>query len=125
MNYRGVIIKESLEDKSILKGVKILSKKIANPGERVGWHMLKVEIPAKEILDFTTRLTKALKRYEPWYAHFYHEDPELDRMIVVFADKKFLTSKDNPERAVKYGLEIGILREQLDFKPNNVSKEEW
>lgn len=125
MNYRGVIIEESLEDKSVLDGIKILSKKIVNPGDRNEWHMLKVEVPAGKIHDFTKKLMQALKKHEPWYIHFYHEDPKKSQMIVVFAGKKFLTNKDDPKDAIKYGLGIGIPREQLVIKPNDVSKEEW
>lgn len=125
MNYRGIIIEQSLINKNILTNVKVLSKKIINERTTEVWNMLKVEIPEEKIEEFIKRLAKVIKPHEPWYAHFYHEDPRKTNMIVVFSKEIILITKNKPEKAVEYGLRIGIPLAQLDFKPNDILKETW
>ena len=100
MKYLGIIVKESLTDIEVLKGFEILSAKTVG-SENDPWNIVKVIGTKKQI----TLLKNYIKN--AWYAHFWNNK----EMIVVYKDKIIL---DNDE-AIKYGLSVGIPKEQLDF----------
>lgn len=125
MNYRGIIIEESLGDKSILDKCEILKTKVAEIDARTTWYMHKVQIAEENIHEFTKELIEKMDPNGRWYSHFYHEDPNKTQMIVTFYKKRFCESKDNFDRSVEYGLQEGIPQEQLDFVPRDVADEEW
>jgi|GEM_PF-299238 hypothetical protein len=108
--YKGTVIEESLEDKSILKEFKTLDMRVTteeNPADR--WHMYSVE--ASE--DVIEKLSEKLKPSK-WYCHFWNGTD----MIVVFKGKIFrFKYSDQAERnkAIEYGMSIGLPKEQLDF----------
>jgi len=108
--YKGTIIEESLKDNLILNEFKILGMSITkekNPADR--WHMYTVEGSEESI----EKLSKIL-RPSKWYAHFWSGTD----MIAVFKDKTFLFKyADQAERdkAIEYGISIGIPKKQLDF----------
>lgn len=108
--YRRIIIEESLKDNLILNEFMILGLSITkekNPANR--WHMYSVEA-----FDMTiSKLTKIIKN-QNWYAHFWNGV----KMIVVFSNKTFKFRMDDLEgrdKAVQYGILIGIPKKQLDF----------
>jgi len=107
--YKGIIVEESLEDNRILNDLEIVKIKITNeenPSER--WHLYTVKVSKQDI----EKLSKTIK--QKWYIHFWKGKD----VIVIFKDKKFEFNFDNKpawEPAVKYGLSLGIPKEQLDF----------
>lgn len=109
--YIGLVIKESLDDPSMLDDVTVLGNKVTDeqdPADR--WHMYTIEVTRPFFEKIATHI-KPLR----WYAHFYNEE----KMIVIFKDKIFeyahgdTTSHD---AVLQYGLALGIPHEQLDFK---------
>ncbi|HNZ85415.1 MAG TPA: hypothetical protein PKW38_03855 [Paludibacteraceae bacterium] len=125
MNYRGIVVEESLQDKSILDSCKILSTDVAEIDSRTIWHIHKVQILEEQIHGFTKAIADKTDPNGTWYSHFYHEDPDKTQMIVTFYKKIFLVSKNNCSKAIEYGLKQGVPAEQLDFQPRDVSKETW
>ncbi len=125
MNYRGIIVEESLQDKNILDDCKILSTDVEEIDSTTTWHIHKVQIPEEQILKFIETVAEKTDSNGTWYSHFYHEDPNKKQMIVTFYKKILLVSKDNCIEAVDYGLKQGIPAEQLDFQPRDISEETW
>jgi hypothetical protein len=78
MNYEGVIIEESLKDKSILKDIKVVSTKVEPITKEhktpwlKQWTLHTVSIPENEADNVAETLSKAL---EPnyWYADFKND----------------------------------------------------
>jgi len=123
MNYRLIVISNSLKDKSILTKYKILSETKFEAGMSGESPMYKMEIPEYEASHLSNFLKNNLKY--PYYAHLYHENPQNNTMIVVFAGKVFHTFKDNLQEAIAYGIRHGVTEEQMDIKPTNISEENW
>lgn len=109
--YKGAIVEESLEDRSVLENFDIIDTTVTddeNPNDR--WHINKVLADREQI----EKLSKFIKS-EKWYVHFWDEE---GNMIVVFRDKIFSFRKDDLDgrrEAVEYGLTVNIPEEQLDF----------
>jgi len=107
--YRGVIVEESLEDNRILNEVKIDAVRISrqeDPSDR--WHLYTVRVSDELIM----KLAENIK--DKWYMHFWKER----EVIAIFKKETFKFNYDDRatwEPAVKYGLSIGIPKEQLDF----------
>lgn len=110
MSYKGTIIEESLLDSRILNNFKITKIHISSEDkEEDKWHLYTLDIDDSQI-DMIMRQLKP----SGWYAHFWNEDS----IIAVFSNKKFIMSRSNKNTwndAIEYGLQIGIVREQLDF----------
>src|SRR6185369_14816146 len=120
-NFKGTIIEESLEDKSVLNKVKILSTKVEDVTERhqthwiKKWTLHKVEIDAKEVEAIAELISKSLdkERKHSWYADFKNEDLH----YVVYRDKVFKINRTNSKeyaQAREYGLALGIPPYQID-----------
>lgn len=109
--YRGAIIEESLEDKSILDLFSIIDTHVTDdvdPNDR--WHIHTVKTDKGLLI----KLSYVLKP-EKYYAHFWDDEKNI---IAIFRDKVFEFNYDKKEEwlpAVEYGVSVGIPREQLDF----------
>jgi len=78
-NYQGVIIEESLSDKSVLKEVNIISTEV----EKVTadhqtpwfsqWTLDTIEVEKNQASDLAEKLSKALDAEHGWYID-YHND---------------------------------------------------
>ena len=113
--YLGTVIKESLEDPSILDELDVLQEYIEeHPNEEFEeWHLCEIHIEPENMDSITQRLQSALR--SGWFTHFYRED----KLIVVFKDKIFHASRrdlSSQQEAIEHGLNQGIPKEQLDFK---------
>jgi len=122
-NYKGVIIEESLENKDILKDIKIISTKIEPVQEKhktpwvKQWTLHNVEIPENKANDVAEILSKALDNKHSWYTDFKNDTHH----YIIFRGKFFKVarnSKTEYAKAVKYGLTLGIPDYQLDFSPH-------
>lgn len=123
MNYRWIVIENSLKNKSIIDKYNVLSETKFGEDSNRESRMLKIEVPESE----ATHLAESLKDniIYPYYSHLYHEDPKKSQLIVVFSEKKFLLSKDDISRAVEYGLSHDVSKDEMDIKPIDVAQENW
>jgi glycine cleavage system regulatory protein len=124
MNFTGVIIEESLTDKSFLNDLKILKTETepVTPEHKTPWvsqwTMHDVEIQAEEAAGIANKISKALDHEHHWYADF-----KTDREhYVIYTDKVFhitdRSDKSQYDEATNYGISIGIPDYQVDFSPH-------
>lgn len=122
MNYDGVIIEESLSDKSILSEVKILKTKIEQVVEKhktpwvKQWTLHAVEIQEDKAQEVAEKLSLALDSEHPWYADFKNETTH----FIIFKGKIFRvdrTSKEQYDEVSNYGISLGIPSYQVNFHP--------
>jgi len=122
MNYQGVIIEESLENKDILKDVHIFGTKVEKVIEKhktpwiKQWTLHSVEIPENQADSVAEKVSKALDSEHSWYADFKNEFFH----YVIFRDKVFKVDRSKKEQyndVVKFGISLGIPDYQLDFSP--------
>lgn len=119
-DYHGIIVEESLRDRSLLDAVRVL-------GRRQGrdWGLLRVGVEAKRLPNVIQRLQRTLKVENgvPFYAHFYRPG----ELIVVFPDRLFRLTpqRDTWGPAVAYGRSVGVPLAQLDFEPHRVEDEDY
>ncbi|MDD2548213.1 MAG: hypothetical protein PHO04_01880 [Candidatus Pacebacteria bacterium] len=124
MNYKGIIIEESLENKDVLQDVKIISTEIEEVVEEhktpwiKQWTLHTVEIPENQVNKITEKISKALDSKHSWYADFKNKAHH----YIIFKDKVFCVNRKNKEQYNKvthYGISLGIPEYQLDFNPEN------
>ncbi len=112
MVWKGVIIEESLEDKSLLELVKIIKTKkttLENESERGFLTFYYIEVDDKD--KFVEKAIKAIKGQ--YYIHICQDGI----MIVIYKNKAFeFSSSTELNKARDYGLSIGIIKEQLSFE---------
>lgn len=122
MKYVGVIIEESLEDKSVLKDVKILSTRVEPIEEShqtpwlSQWTLHKVDISNDQAHDIAEKLSQSLdhKHGGSWYADYKNDKTH----YIIFLDKIFKidrTSAEQYQAATDYGISLGIPVYQVDF----------
>lgn len=118
--FKGTIIEESLEDKSILDRVKIISTKIEQVIERhrtpwiKQWTLHAVEVELDEAEEIALELSKSLDSKHSWYADYKNDDTH----YIIFRNKVFKIDRTKIEEyreATKYGISIGIPDYQVDF----------
>jgi len=121
-NFIGVIIEESLENREILKKVKIIKTKVEKVTEKhktpwiKQWTLHTVEIAENQADMVAKELCKSLDSQHAWYADFKNDNIH----FILFRDKIFKinrTHKEQYEEATKYGLSLGIPKYQVDFSP--------
>lgn len=121
MNYRGVIIEESLENKDILKDIEILSTKVEQVTEKhktphlKQWTLHTVEIPESRGEEVAGKLSGTLDiTHVNWYADFRNKQFH----YIIFRNKVFRVDRSKPEEykeVTKYGISLGIPEYQLTF----------
>lgn len=127
MNFKGTIIEESLEDKSVLKHVKILSTRVEPINKRhhtpllSQWTLHKVDIPEEQVKKIAEKISQALDREHggSWYADFKNDKIH----YIIFLDKIFKIDRTDAkmyQSATDYGLKLGIPSYQVDFLTNLV-----
>jgi hypothetical protein len=102
--YKGLIVKNSLKNFEILDKFKILKTEIDDD-----WELIWIETDKAGIKIISNNLNSP-----KWYADF----SDGAQGIVVFQNKVFeVNVNDEPSwaDAIKYGISIGIPKEQLDF----------
>lgn len=124
MNYKGIIIEESLENKDILKKVKILKTKVEKvTGEHQTpyleqWTLHTVEITENQAEEITKEISKSLdSAHSNWYADFKNDSYH----YIIFSNKVFKIDRSRKEqynKVTKYGVSLGIPDYQLDFSPD-------
>jgi len=123
MNYKGVIIEESLENKEILEELKILETKVESVTEEhktpwlKKWTLDTVEIPEGRAVIMAEKISRVLDPEHEWYADFKNENTH----FIVFRDKVFKVDRMDKEQyneVTEYGISLGIPDYQLDFSPD-------
>lgn len=127
MNFKGVIIAESLTNTSVLNDVTILDTNIEEVTTHhqtpwvEQWTLHTVEVPADKAQTVAARLSKALDHSHghAWYAD-YKTDIE---HYIIYTDKVFhidnRKSKQQYQPAKEYGVSLGIPEYQVDFAPTD------
>lgn len=121
--FKGTIIEESLENKSVLNKVKILSTKVENVMERhktpwiKQWTLHKVEIDPNQASDIAEMISKSLDKdhTHSWYADFKNDNIH----YIIYRDKVFRVNRSKQKEyaePTKYGLALGIPDYQIDFE---------
>ena len=122
MNYQGTIIEESLEDKSVLKRVQILSTKVERVEDEhktpwlLQWTLHKVEIPENKAKEVAEKISRVLDKEHSWYADFKNEKYH----YIIFREKVFKVEsgdKAQYDEVIKFAVSLGIPEYQLDFSP--------
>lgn len=125
MDYKGVIIEESLDDKAILKEIKVIDTKVEivtshhqTPWLK-RWKLDTVEIPEEKADSFAELISKSLDtKHSSWYADYKNDKYH----FIIYAGKIFKVDLSNPELykdAKAYGVSIGIPEYQVDFAPED------
>lgn len=127
MDYKGVIIEESLKDNTVLSSVDIVSTKVEPITKEhktpwlKQWTLHTVTIPADKADSVAEALSKSLAD-NYWYADFKNDR----KHYIIFPNKVFKIDRSKLEEyqaATDYGLILGIFDYQLDFAPNVVQWE--
>ena len=122
-DFKGTIIEESLENKNILKTLKITETKVEKVTEDhktpwiKQWTLHNIEIPEQEAENIALQLSKALDTQHNWYADFKNEQFH----YIIYRNKVFKidrTKKEEYNKATKYGISLGIPDYQVDFSPH-------
>ncbi len=121
MNYRGVIIEESLQDKLVLDKVKVVKTRI----EKITlkhktpwlskWTLHAIEVEEADADTVASLLSKAIDTIHKssWYADFKNDEFH----YIIFYGKVFKVGKgDSYEDARSFGLSLGIPRYQISFE---------
>jgi len=121
MNYKGVIIEESLKDKSVLQKIKILSTKVEEVTEKhktpwlKQWTLHVVEIPEDQAELIAEELSRSINdNPSSWYVDYNNGET----FFVVYPNKIFKWKRGETEiiKACKeYGISLGIPPYQVDF----------
>ncbi len=124
MNFKGVIIEESLKDKSVLKDVKILKTQVEEVTSKhktpwlKQWTLHTVEIDRDKVAEIASKISKSIDtEHGNWYADFGDNNFH----YIIFPNKVFKINRDNPEEykaATAYGISLGIPEYQIDFSPD-------
>lgn len=124
MDYRGVIIEESLTDTDILNAVRITGTEVepVTEGHKTPWlkqwTLHTVEIPENEAAGVVQRLSKVISDSpSSWYADFKNDKYH----YIIYPEKIFRIDRANPDyaEARNYGVSLGIPEYQVDFAPDN------
>lgn len=130
MNFKGIIIEESLSDPSILNQVEIIDTKVEpvtsdhkTPWVQQ-WTMHAVEFPVDQADWIADELSKSLDadHADSWYADFKNDAYH----YIVYLLKVFKVDLADPtlyEDAKKYGISLGIPAYQVDFIPEDQNAE--
>ncbi|MFA5303368.1 MAG: hypothetical protein WC393_02420 [Candidatus Nanoarchaeia archaeon] len=119
MDFKGVIIEESLKDKEILKSVTILNTEVEKVTDEhqtswlKRWTLHTIIVPEEMADKFAKKLSESLDDEHNWYADFKNDSTH----YIIFKNKVFkIDRKRNEyEKVVKYGSSLGIPDYQLDF----------
>jgi len=127
MNYKGVIIEEGLENKDVLKKVKILATRVEPVVEKHNtpwlkqWTLHTVEVQEDQADALAQEISASLDRehHGSWYADFKNDTTD----YIIFHDKIFKIDRTSTEQKAQYdaakehGIALGIPEHQVDFHP--------
>mgnify|MGYP001575204044 CR=1 FL=1 len=119
MNYKGVIIEESLSNKDVLKDVTILSTKVEEVTEKhqtphlKQWTLHRVEVDESRADEVANKISKSFdSEHSDWYADFENDKYH----YIIYPDKIFKVDLAKPvlyEEAKQYGISLEIPEHQV------------
>ncbi len=119
MKFKGLLLKEGLNDLSVLDLIKTTKEEKWNiPNERLAnfqpkiWTAILFEGEGKKVEEIVEKLSKAIK--EKWYINVSFNNTE----YVIFNNKIFKYEKGDDktkQEAIGYGRKVGIPEKQLDW----------
>jgi hypothetical protein len=124
MDYRGVVIEESLADKTILSRLKIVSTEVepVTPEYETPWltqwTLDTIDVPEENADATAHELSESLDKAHDWYADYKNESYH----YIIYREKVFKVDLRNPilyKDARAYGISLGIPEYQVDFAPND------
>ena len=124
MNYKGVIIEESLEKADVLKDVVVIETKVESVTEEhktpwiKQWTLHTVEILEEKADQVAEKLSGDLDKEHEWYADYKNDQYH----YIIYRGKVFKVDLKNPvlyKDAKQYGISIGIPEYQVDFAPED------
>ena len=104
-NFKGVIIEESLDDKSILKRIKIVKTKTEKVPDRYKipwlqrWTKDIVEIPENEAEEIAEEIKKSMNKDYDWHVFFFNKTAEKTVHFTINKDKVNRTERPAKERS--------------------------
>lgn len=118
VKYRGLLLKESLEDEAVLNLLSITKTEMWNMPNAADfqpkqWTAIHFEVGKDEVGSIAELLSRALK-LKGWYLNMSGEEHEM----VVFPNRVFNYTKGDMKKkneAIEYGKSIGIPPNQLDW----------
>jgi hypothetical protein len=125
MNYEGIIIEESLENRDVLDSVSIISTRVEEVTDKHKtpwidkWTLHSVEVSEDIVDEVAEKLSEGINREhsDSWYIDFKNDKFH----YVIFLNKFFKVDRLKPEQygeVVQYGVSLGIPDYQLSFDPN-------
>jgi hypothetical protein len=105
--YKGVLVENSLFDKSILEKVNVVQTRRSGD-----WTLHDIRLGRNQIDDIRKKMTEG-----PWYFHLW--EPGKSDVIVAFKNKVFTikyADKASWADAIAFGKSLGIPESQLDFR---------
>lgn len=123
MNYKGVIIEESLTDNSVLDKVRVIKTRIEKVTDKhktpwiEKWTLRTVEIPEREADNVAKLLSESIDvtHESSWYVDFKNNRNH----YIVFRDKVFKIDILKPfqyKEARDFGIRMGIPEYQMEFE---------
>ncbi|MFA5966970.1 MAG: hypothetical protein WC805_00425 [Patescibacteria group bacterium] len=120
MDYKGAIIKESLENKDVLKDIKIIDTRVEEVTKEhetpwlSQWTIHNIEVPEDKADEIAEKLSHSLDSNNggTWYADFKNDQYH----YIIYRDKVFKVdrkSKEQYDEAEQYGISIGTTPSQL------------
>lgn len=125
MDYKGIIIEESLKDGAILSKVRIINTKVEpiKPAHKTPWlkqwTLHTIEIPEENGEQIAQEISIS---FDPEHPHWYADYKNDSYHFIIYAEKVFKVDLNNPilyKDAKAYGISIGIPEYQVDFAPAN------
>ncbi len=124
MDYRGTVIEESLNDKSVISQLKIVSQEVEPVTERhktpwiKQWTLDLVDVPESDADAIAEKLSKSLDKEYAWYTDYKNDKYH----YIIYRDKVFKIDRENPflyKEAKQYGISLNIPEYQVDFAPES------
>ncbi len=108
--FKGVIVREGLRRPAVLEQLPVLGTYRAE-----NWTVVEVGVPAADINRAVELIQASLIDEPTYFAHLYTEN----QVIIVFSDKVFHATPHPAtwKEAIKYGVDKGVPKEELDFAP--------
>jgi hypothetical protein len=124
MNYRGVIIEESVADKAVLGLVKIISTEVEPVTNEhktqwiKQWTLDAIEVSEDSADGIAKKISDALDKEHNWYADFKNDEYH----YIIYRGRVFKVDLKNPtlyKDAKQYGVSLDIPEYQVDFAPED------